>query len=385
MEPNQPSKPKVFFVITKSNWGGAGRYVYDLATHISDEFDVTVLAGGQGLLAQRTLKRGIRYVNVPGLERDIGLTDFDVMRNLKKIFETEQPDIVHLNSSKIGVLGSLAAKRAGIKKIIFTAHGWAFNEKRNIFWKSMTYIGSWFTALFTTDIVTLSYKEELQALALPFISSNKVHNISLGLGELELYEKHSAKEIITSHTNLTTTEQTIWLGSIGELHRNKGFDFALDVCKYLKEEGKDFVYIILGEGEERKTLEQKIEKLELTNHVFLPGALPDSSTASTLLCAFDIFLLPSRKEGLPYVLLEASLAKLAIVASNVGGISELIKHQETGFLIRPETELDLKQAIEALFYDERIRRDYGEKVAAATTAQHSLGLMIQETKQLYQS
>src|SRR3989338_7709209 len=103
---------KVLFVITKSNWGGAQRYVYDLATALLREnYEVAVAVGGQGLLAENLKMAGIRVVGIPHLERDVNFFKETLSTlYLWKIFKSEQPDIIHLNSSKVGGLGAIAAR-----------------------------------------------------------------------------------------------------------------------------------------------------------------------------------------------------------------------------------------------------------------------------------
>ncbi|NQV93114.1 glycosyltransferase, partial [Candidatus Kaiserbacteria bacterium] len=126
-------KKKILFIITKSNFGGAQRYVYDIARSLSpDAFDVVVAFGGEGLLKDKLAHAKIRTVPIEDLERDINIfNEIDVFFQLLKLYRVEKPDIVHLNSSKIGGIGALAGRIAQVPLIIFTAHGWAFNEERS--------------------------------------------------------------------------------------------------------------------------------------------------------------------------------------------------------------------------------------------------------------
>jgi glycosyltransferase involved in cell wall biosynthesis len=109
-------KKKVLFVITKPNWGGAQRYVFDLATALPKErYDVALAVGGEGELTKRLEERNIPAINIPSLKRDISLiAEFRAFSALKDTFMRERPDIVHLNSSKAGALGALAARAAGV-------------------------------------------------------------------------------------------------------------------------------------------------------------------------------------------------------------------------------------------------------------------------------
>ncbi len=104
-------KKKIIFVITKSNWGGAGRYVFDLATTLTSDYDVAVALGGTGLLVDKLRKENIRTIPIPSLGRDIHVrADSSAFFELLAIFKKEKPDVVHLNSSKAGGLGALAAR-----------------------------------------------------------------------------------------------------------------------------------------------------------------------------------------------------------------------------------------------------------------------------------
>ena len=128
------STKKVLYVITKSVWGGAQRYVFDLATNLpKDQFEIVAAAGGEGPLFDKLHNAGIRTINTPSLERDVHiLNETSVFWQLLKIFHTEKPDILHLNSTKIGALGALAAFLYKLLTLnfklltVFTVHGWGF-------------------------------------------------------------------------------------------------------------------------------------------------------------------------------------------------------------------------------------------------------------------
>lgn len=117
----QHAKKRILYVITKSNWGGAQRYVYDLATGLpKDHFAISVACGGQGLLKDKLEIAGIKIIPIPYFQRDINITkEFYSFVELIKIFRTEKPDIIHLNSSKAGVIGALAAF---VYKLITNTH-----------------------------------------------------------------------------------------------------------------------------------------------------------------------------------------------------------------------------------------------------------------------
>ena len=126
------ARKKVLFLITKSNFGGAQRYVYDLATTLdAEKFEVVVALGGKGPLASLLEHAGIRTITIESLTRDISIkNELRFTFELWKIIHTERPHILHVNSSKAGAVGTLLGRVAFVPRVLFTAHGWAFNEDR---------------------------------------------------------------------------------------------------------------------------------------------------------------------------------------------------------------------------------------------------------------
>ena len=295
------------------------------------------------------------------------------------IYKNESPDIVHLNSSKIGGIGALAARLEKVPKIIYTAHGWAFNEDRGILWKIFTYVSSVATAILSHVVITISYSEETQAIQFPFVSVKKIRMIYNGIKDEARREKDNARKYIEETSSFKIPQNTTVIGTIGELHKNKGYIYALKMCQQLIERDRKFIYLIIGEGEQRREIEVYIRENNLSEYVKILGAIPDSTSGSTLMKAFDIFLLPSTKEGLPYVLLEAALAEVPIVATNVGGISEMILHEKSGLLATPKNEGALTIQIEKVLYDEHERDRYRRNFKQVVESNFTLKAMLEKT------
>ena len=129
---NHTNRKKVLFLITKSNWGGAQRYVYDLVTTLDkSQFDVVVALGGNGILVEMLNHAGIRTIIIQSLARNISIkNELSFARELWNILRIEKPDVFHVNSSKAGGVGTFLGRLSRVPRIIFTAHGWAFNEDR---------------------------------------------------------------------------------------------------------------------------------------------------------------------------------------------------------------------------------------------------------------
>ena len=176
-------------------------------------------------------------------------------------------------------------------------------------------------------------------------------------------------------------KDTLWIGTVAELHRNKGIKYALEALSLLPNEAKrKLSYLIVGDGEEKDVLRKLIRDKKLENSVFLIGF---KENAVSFLPALDCFLLPSVKEGLPYVLLEAGMAKLLIIASSIGGIPEIIEHKKNGILTTPNSPGEIKKALWS-FADtpehfKRLGENLFEKVKGYT-----LEKMLRETTMLYE-
>lgn len=339
---------KILYVITKSNWGGAQKYVYDMATNMVN-FDVVVALGGDGELKEKLDKSGIKTIQISNLGRNINpFKDIFVFFKLLSIYRKEKPDILHLNSSKIGGIGSLAGRIAGVKNIIFTVHGWAFKEDKSFLSKTIRKFLSRLTVLFSHKIIVLSKYER----SITPGNKNKVNIIYNGIKDKELLSREVARERFKEVPSNTT-----WIGVVAELHKNKGL-------KYLaKALPKNYSLVLIGEGE---------EKIKGKN-IYLMGNITE---AYRYLKAFDVFVLPSIKEGLPYTILEAGLAELPVLSTTVGGIPEIIT-KDSGILVQPKNSEELSKNIPLL------KKEHGVNLRNRILENFSFEEMIQKTKNLY--
>lgn len=310
------AKINVLFLLTKATRGGAQRYVYDLATNAPrSEFDVIVAYGERGAMAHELAKVSIKLHEISSLRRDVALfSDLKSFREMVRTFRELRPDIIHLNSSKAAALGALAAHFVGIKKIVFTAHGWPFKEPRNIVSRGFLYLASWLTALLSSAVIVVSMKDAALAGRMWGVRK-KVHYIPLGLSELSPAPPQEAyRAMFGLLPPAPITAKTLRLVTLAELTANKGLRYAIEAVALLRDRGLDIVYVIAGDGEEREALQSLILRRGLGEHVFLPGHI---ERAGDMLTGFDIFVLPSLKEGTSYALLEAAEIGIPIVATDV--------------------------------------------------------------------
>ncbi len=371
---------KILYIITKSNWGGAQRHVFDLATHAKKNGqDVVVALGGEGVLRDRLREAGVTTRPLSHLKRDINIGDeFGSLYEMYKLIGEEKPDILHLHSTKAGALGALIGRLRRVKKIIFTAHGWAFNEDRPFIQKFLIMFASWVTMLLCTHIITLSEKEIGQGEAFPLVA-DKMRMVRLGITAPMFFATSSAQHFFQSKTTEPLSKKFV-IGTIAELHPNKGLIYALNALEKLMHKNPNFIFFIIGEGEQRTTLENLIKEKKLEKHVVLLGYVPH---AAEYLRGLNLFLLPSIKEGLPYVLIEAGFAGIPVVATTVGGIPELINDMETGILIQPKKSEEICHALEFLMEHKNTQREYARNFQERVRSFFNIDQMLSGTFKIY--
>lgn len=371
---------KILYIITKSNWGGAQRHIYDLATGMKQRgHDVHVAMGGNGPLMEKLMESSIHVHSIDSMGRDINITGevkslFEIFRIISRV----RPDCVHVHSPKAAGLGALAARLQGVKKIIYTVHGWAFNEDRSYAQKSIIYLFSWITILLSHKVINLSEHEYAQTIMFPGGQTRAIV-IPLGITPIVLYSKSGARDRLRVMLGMDVSKRFI-IGTVGELHNNKGYDYALTAIKEITKTNPDILYCIIGDGERRAEIENKIKSLGITEQVRLLGFVPNAAEYAK---AFDLFLLSSVKEGLPYVLLEVGLAGSACIATNVGGTPSIIDDMQSGILIQPKKYQEITQSIDFMIRHPRIRREYGESLKSKVITKFSMDKMLDSLQALY--
>ncbi len=153
-------------------------------------------------------------------------------------------------------------------------------------------------------------------------------------------------------------KNTLIITSIAELHERKGLKYLIQALPEVIKKFPNIKLVIIGEGPDRKNLENLVKNLSLQKHVVLLGKQKE---IPKLLKSSDIFCLPSRREAFGLVNTEAMMAKLPVIASSVGGIPEIVKDGETGILVDPEDSPGLAKALIELVSNEKKREEMGEK------------------------
>lgn len=366
---------KIAFIITKSNWGGAQRYVFDIATSLpKDIFDVSVICGDGGVLSEKLTEAGIKVTTLPSLKRDMRIKSdaqslFKIFNELKKT----KPHTVHLNSPKAAGLSAVCARLLKIRNIIYTVHGFTFNEDRNVLQKTAIKFFTWLTILLSTKTILLSQTEYQQVVTWPFIK-NKLSIIYLAIKDLQIKSKEESLALIDSKLPSPLPRDSFIVGTIAELHKNKGYPYAIEALSNMR----NVSYVIISDGEEKSTLLKQMSILGSKN-IHLTGRIEN---AASLLKAFDLFLLPSIKEGFPYTLLEAGLAEIPIIATDVGGIKELIT-QKTGVLIHSKKPEEIYLAVQNIRKNPLKSKYFSDNLKRHIEQEHNFEHMLIKLQDMY--
>lgn len=372
---HEPAR-RILYVVTKASWGGAQRYVFDIASEAKRAGnEVLVVSGAEGDLTKRLREAGIAVSSISSMKRDIGLlAEVSVLRSLFHIVREFRPDIIHGNSSKAGGLAALVGRLAGTPRIVFTAHGWAFNEERPLWQKAGILFFHYITILLSHQTVCVSDALAEDIDWMPFVQS-RLRVIQNGIEPGPLVARTEARRRLAPGLSCD-----LWIGTVAELHPTKQLSVLIRAFAHIQSSYPGTALVLIGDGEERERLSSLIQDMNLSDNVRLCGHIEE---ASTYLTALDIFALPSRTEGLGYVLLEAGLASLPVVASNVGGIPEIVRDKESGILVPSGDVGALAESLALLLGNEQLRRELGYALHERVIRVFSKDKMLRETFAAY--
>lgn len=377
-------KRKLLLLVTSSAWGGAERYVIRLADAAKDEFDVTVAAGAsKSRELFRRLPPGVKAVELADLVRPIApLRDLAAVLRLRKLLDEEGFDLVHANSSKAGLVASLAAACSRTRpRVAYTAHGWGFTERRSLPFRLAVLWSEKLASRWRAATVTLTSAEKDIALKERLSSPERLHLIPLGLDrdEIAFLDRAAARAELARLCGAPLGRDII--GTVANAYPAKDLPNLLHAFERVAEAVPDAGLVVLGDGPEMPKLRALRAASPQRGRIHLPGAVPD---AARLLKGFELFALASSKEGLPWAILEASLAELPIVATSVGALPELVEDGVTGLLVPARDPAALAEAMRAALADPELRRKL--KSGAARIAERRSGSdMISSTLALYRA
>lgn len=309
----------------------------------------------------------IRSVILPRMGREVRIVDdmltlFSLIREIKK----GRPDIVSGHSSKSGLLAALACKLCGVP-YLYTAHSWAFLQSPSRF-ANWSYRWLWRLAKgYLGHIICVSHYDREIAVSSGIASIGRVSVIHNGLHERSLNPQKTKK----------TEQENTRIVSIARLSPPKDFRCLIEAVGL----DNNLALDIFGDGPDRESLEEFTEILGLSAQVSFRGEIRQ---ASEWVAHYDILALSSRSEGLPYALLEGMRAGIPIVASNVGGVSEVVSDGETGFLVEAGNSHLFSEKLSHLSDDPDLRSRMGHASRKKFLKQFQFREMFWKTEHIYQ-
>jgi len=315
---------KVLLVITHGNIGGATNVVYELAAGLKKKgVDVIVGFNGGEYLLTRLSAVGVPTKRFRYLKRSRNPLNILLFINeMRRFVIREKFDAVQFNSSNT-LPGALGAK-LGYKNMrtIFTFHGLSIlsrNYPTSSLAKFIYRLFFKFFLLFIDAPVFVSNGDLKEAKQIALVKNGTVIYNGLDETSLNLLPRDEARAALEKITNRKISEDFI-VGSIGRLSFEKNYEFLITSFPEVLKLEPLAMLLLIGDGPKRKKYEKMIANLSLQGKIFLTGEVPN---AAHYLKAFDVFALPSLYEGLPITLIECLFAEVPVIASNVGGISEI--------------------------------------------------------------
>jgi len=383
-------KKRVLFVVTQSEMGGAQRFTLNLVSNLNqDKYEILIAIGNTG---NGDLFRALHAISIPThrlnrLTRDMDIKqDLGAISELRKLIKEFRPDIVFLNSSKAGFIGSLAAifpfKIRGVK-IIYRIGGWTFNDPWPLWKKWFFIVLEWLSARWK-DVIIVNNQHDLdqakklwikprKELTLVYngIETYKLNLLNRDEARIKLFEK-----AVGSSGRIFQTEFIV--GTIANFYPAKGLEYLIRTA-YYSQDNDNLVFFIIGDGQERPDLEMLIKELGLERKIFLVGQIPD---AFRYLSAFDMFVLPSVKEGFPWTLIEAMAAKLPIVATRVGAVPEIIDDYKNGIIVEPGNPQAIAEKIKEIAGSNRLQKELGIQAHQTVLFKFGLDKMVEQIEEL---
>lgn len=345
-------KIKVLHIITRLEKGGApaillevlqwsNRYQFEhhIATGLSQERENDMIPNARDM--------GFQVYVVPSLVRDIRpLSDLRAFIWLYFLIVRGGFDVIHCHTSKGGFLGRLAARLANSRVIIYSPHGDIFE---GYFGKIKTFV---FTALerfaarFTDRIITLTKNGICPYLKAGIGKESQYDYIYNGVDVASLEKRKSDK--IQKRRELGIDVTRFVVVTAGRLVPVKGQAYLISALSEIVKEAPNVLLVVLGDGELRSSLEEQARAIKWEDCVLFLGMRND---VPEIISCSDVFALPSVNEGFGVVLLEAMAVKCPIVATNVGGVPEVVLDGVTGILVPPKDPSQLAKGIMRLFND----------------------------------
>ncbi|MBH07424.1 MAG: glycosyl transferase family 1 [Phycisphaeraceae bacterium] len=317
----------------------------------------------------KAVQAGCPLIAVP----DAGPLDCSVFRVLLDLCRRYKVRIWHGHDYKSNLLG-LAVRPFWNMKLVTTVHGWVKRTAKTPLYYA---IDRWCLPYYHRVIcVSPDLIDRARTLGVPDERLSLVFNAI----DESRFKRHHPPDQARLRLQYQVPPGRVVMGAVGRLSTEKGFCLLIRAVHALVERGLDLELWIAGEGDQRGDLEDMVERYDLAGRVRLLGFVEDTIS---LYHALDLFVLSSLREGLPNVVLEAMSMHVPVVVTQVGGVGDLIQHEQTG-LICTAGELDaLIEACQRLVTDKTLRRRLAMAGRKAIESHYSFGQRMDQIRHIY--
>lgn len=331
-------KIKVAHIIARMITGGAdentlftieglNKDMYEVDLITGEEFDKNIL--------NKIKNNNFNTIQIKGLKWKLNfLYDPIVLLKLIKLLKKNRYDIVHTHTTKAGILGRIASHITGVPIIIHGLHGSTFQAFNSGLLNWLLFLFERLTGRFTDAYISVSNVLSEKYVEKGIGKKENYYTVYSGMRLDKFYDVREKIDCRKKQKELGINSRHFVIGNIARLETRKGQKFLLDALKKIIEDRKGYhlKLLIIGEGQDRESLVSYVKKLDLQDKVIFTGYRKD---IEELMALMDIFVLTSLREGLPRVLVQAAAVGIPSVAFNVDGVSEIIKDNYNGFLVKP--------------------------------------------------
>jgi glycosyltransferase involved in cell wall biosynthesis len=356
---------KILYVITRAERGGAQVHLRDLLANLPKEHEAVVAAGEDGFLFDECRRLGVPVRHVPSLVRPMHpLKDCRALVALVSLIRRQKPDLVHAHTSKAGLLARLAA-RITATPVVFTAHAWSFANGLPAFQRWVAIPLERLAAAVGGRIITVSDANREKAQRQSIARGENLTRIWNGIPDTGVSANPGTRDCTTIIT-------------VARFAPQKDHILLLQALSHVD---GNWRLIFVGDGPTRRQVESTAAELGLSSRIEFLG---DRSDIPQLLSQVDVFVLPSKSEGLPLVILEAMRAGLPVIATNVGGVAEAVADGITGFLTGVNDEVQLRNRIQQLIASPELMRKMGRAGRRQYEQDFQIEIMVRKTVAVYE-
>lgn len=348
--------------------GGAQIHVRDLSQWLTENgHECHILCGNPGNYKKRFVNQGVEFHTIKSLKRSINpLRDSMALTEIVKSLKGIKPDILSTHSSKAGIMGRVAARLLGIP-CIFTAHGWAFTDRVPLPARIMYRSIEKKAAMLAEKIITVSEYDRLMALRLKVVHQNRLITIHNGMPD------------IPPALLADPAQEPVNIVMVARFQKQKDFVTLFSALSGLL--GYKWRLQLIGGGPLLDRVQRQADGFGITDRVIFWG---EQDNVAEHLSKYQIFVLASNWEGFPRSILEAMRAGLPVIASDVGGVSEAVIDEKTGFLITHKNFEMLQKKIKIVLEEPEKRKKMGKAGRERYEKNFTFNKMAQETLMLYE-